>query len=70
MIFIEKTTDFRRLKKSGLHRNGPTIQQTDTTSYRDARTHFKIKRTQKYVLDEICNMDEELEEEKEVEEEE
>ena len=45
-IFIEKTAHFRRLKKTGYHPTiGPTDHRTnrptDTTSYRDARTHLK-----------------------------
>ena len=42
MIFIEKTAHFRRLKRTGYHRtNRPSDRPTDTTSYRDARTHLK-----------------------------
>ena len=46
MIFIEKTAQFRRLKKTGYtgtdgQTDRPTDGRTDTTSYRDARTHLK-----------------------------
>ena len=44
MIFIEKTAHFRRLKKTGYTgTDRRTDRQTDTHSYRDARTHLKSK---------------------------
>ena len=47
MVFIEKTAHFRRLKKTGYTgtirpSDGRTDGRTDTTSYRDARTHLRM----------------------------
>ena len=52
MIFIEKTAHFRRLKKTGYtgtdgRTDRPTDGPTDTTSYRDARTHLKTNNFRK-----------------------
>ena len=44
--FDRENSSFSAFKKNGLHRDHPTIRRTDgrtdTTSYRDARTHLKI----------------------------